>query len=181
MLALRRLLIIPALAALPMVGLTSCGSSPPHKKAAAAVQCGSGASAIPLIPSADLSPAGTWGKAPTVKVPPGSPPDKLECAQLISGSGPGAKDGDTLNMEYVLATYSSGGVVQSSWTSAPFSFTLGQQPLIQGWVDGVIGMQAGSRRELIIPPSLGYGAISPGTGISANDTLVFVLDLQSIT
>ena len=41
-------------------------------------------------------------------------------------------------------------------------------------------MQAGGRRELIIPPSLGYGANSPGAGISANDTLVFVIDLQKI-
>ena len=35
-------------------------------------------------------------------------------------------------------------------------------------------MKAGGRRELIIPPSLGYGAQSPGAGIAANDTLVFV-------
>jgi len=41
-------------------------------------------------------------------------------------------------------------------------------------------MQAGGRRELIIPPNLGYGANSPGAGISANDTLVFVIDLLKI-
>ena len=41
-------------------------------------------------------------------------------------------------------------------------------------------MKVGGRRELIIPPSLGYGAQSPGPGIAANDTLVFVVDLLKV-
>ena len=42
-------------------------------------------------------------------------------------------------------------------------------------------MREGGRRELIIPASLGYGAQSPGNGIAANDTLVFVVDLLKVT
>ena len=42
------------------------------------------------------------------------------------------------------------------------------------------GMKVGGRREMIIPPSLGYGSSSPGTGIAANDTLVFVVDLLKV-
>ena len=83
-------------------------------------------------------------------------------------------------MQYVLATYSSGKVIQSSWTSQPFTFILGQGQVIKGWDEGVVGMKAGGRRELIIPPNLGYGGQSPGAGISANDTLVFVIDLLKI-
>ena len=41
-------------------------------------------------------------------------------------------------------------------------------------------MRVGGRRELIIPPSLGYGAQSPGAGIAVNDTLVFVVDLLKV-
>jgi peptidylprolyl isomerase len=41
-------------------------------------------------------------------------------------------------------------------------------------------MQVGGRRELIIPPSLAYGAQSPGSGIAANDTLIFIVDLVKI-
>jgi peptidylprolyl isomerase len=74
-----------------------------------------------------------------------------------------------------LATYSSGKTIQSSWT-----FPLGEGRVIPGWDKGVVGMQVGGRRELIIPPSLGYGDQSPGTGIAANDTLVFVVDLLNI-
>jgi peptidylprolyl isomerase len=115
-----------------------------------------------------------------VTVPSGTPPTQLESADLITGTGSAAADGDSLTMEYVLATYSSKGVVQSSWTSQPFTFTLGEGQVIPGWDKGVVGMKAGGRRELIVPPSLGYGAQSPGPGIAANDTLVFVIDLQKI-
>jgi FKBP-type peptidyl-prolyl cis-trans isomerase len=115
-----------------------------------------------------------------VKVPSGSPPAQLESADLITGSGPAAASGNNLTVQYVLATYSSGKVIQSSWTSQPFTFTLGAGQVIPGWDKGVVGMKAGGRRELIIPPSLGYGASSPGPGIAANDTLVFVIDVQKI-
>jgi peptidylprolyl isomerase len=134
---------------------------------------------IGAIPAADLSPAGTAGKAPTVVVPSGSPPTQLESADLITGTGAAAKTGDALTVQYVLATYSSRKTVQSSWTSQPFTFTLGQG-VIQGWDEGVVGMKVGGRRELIVPPSLGYGSTAQGSGIAANDTLVFVIDLVKI-
>jgi len=112
-------------------------------------------------------------------VPSGSPPAQLESADLITGTGAAAKTGDSLTVQYVLATYSSHKTVQSSWTSRPFTFTLGQG-VILGWDQGVVGMKVGGRRELIVPPSLGYGATAQGPGIAANDTLVFVIDLVKI-
>lgn len=113
-------------------------------------------------------------------VPSGSPPTVLESANLITGNGPAAQDGDMLTVQYVLATYSSGKVVQSSWTGQPFGFTLGAGDVIPGWEKGMVGMRAGGRRELIIPPSLGYRDVAQGPGIAANDTLVFVVDVLKI-
>jgi len=115
-------------------------------------------------------------------VPKGKPPTRLETADLISGTGPAAKAGDSVTVQYVLATYSSGKVIQSSWTAQPFTFTLDATPeqVIPGWDQGVVGMQVGGRRELIIPPILGYRNQSPGAGIGINDTLVFVVDLLKI-
>jgi peptidylprolyl isomerase len=133
------------------------------------------------IPSNDLSPSGTGGKAPTVTVPSGPPPTQLESADLIVGTGARASIGQQATVQYVLATYSSGKVVQSSWTSQPFTFVLGEGQVIPGWDKGVVGMKVGGRRELIIPPSLGYQNHSPGPGIAANDTLVFVIDLLSLS
>ncbi|MHB2027869.1 MAG: FKBP-type peptidyl-prolyl cis-trans isomerase [Acidimicrobiales bacterium] len=134
-----------------------------------------------FAPVSDPSPAGTFGKAPTVIVPPGNPPTSMELSNLIKGTGAVANTGDSLKVEYVLATYSTRKVVQSSWTSQPFTFTLGPNSVIAGWAEGVVGMRVGGRRELIIPPSLGYHNTSPGPGIAKNDTLVFVIDLLKVT
>jgi peptidylprolyl isomerase len=180
--------------------LAACGSSPSPSASAhdtgAAAGGGSSAGssttqtthiaggalvAIGPIPAQDLSPAGTAGTAPTVTVPSGPPPTHLESADLIRGTGTTATDGNTVTVQYVLATYSTGKVIQSSWTSQPFSFILGQGQVIPGWDKGVVGMKVGGRRELIIPPADGYGAQSPGSGIAANDTLVFVIDLLKVT
>jgi peptidylprolyl isomerase len=113
-------------------------------------------------------------------IPPGAPPTTLEAKNLITGTGLRARTGDTITAEYVLGTYSSRKVVQSSWTSKPFSFVLNTTSVIPGFADGVVGMRVGGRRELIIPPSLGYGNNSPGTGIAKNDTLVFIIDLRKV-
>jgi peptidylprolyl isomerase len=176
------------------LGLAACSSSPSSTSSATTTStslsghsgtpttaAGGGALvAIGPIPAADRSPAGTFGTAPTVTVPSGQPPTNLESADLIEGDGQLAAPGDTVTVQYVLATYSSGKVVQSSWTSQPFSFTLGAGQVIPGWDKGVVGMKVGGRRELIIPPSLGYKDQSPGPGIAADDTLVFVIDLLKI-
>lgn len=192
---IRNVIVVAVIAGIVIgiVFLTS-SSSPPKKSATTTTTTTTGPTttttsvagstttvppAIGAIPAADLSPAGTAGKAPTVVVPPGSPPTQLESADLITGTGPAAKTGDSLTVQYVLATYSSRKTVQSSWTSQPFTFTLGQG-VIQGWDEGVVGMKVGGRRELIVPPSLGYGSTAQGAGIAANDTLVFIIDLVKI-
>jgi peptidylprolyl isomerase len=171
------------------LGLAACGSSgPPATSATTTTTAGAtapaatngGAATTASIPTADRSPAGTAGSAPTVVVPSGSAPTQLESADLITGTGAVAADGDNVTVQYVLATYSSHKVIQSSWTSQPFQFVLGKGQVIPGWDKGVVGMRVGGRRELIIPPALGYGAQSPGPGIAANDTLVFVIDLQKV-
>ncbi|MGC1239421.1 MAG: FKBP-type peptidyl-prolyl cis-trans isomerase [Acidimicrobiales bacterium] len=129
----------------------------------------------------DPSAAGVFGKAPTVTVPTGAAPTVMELSNLITGTGAVARQNDTVEMQYVLATYSTRKVVQSSWTSSPFTTTLTDSSVIPGFFDGVVGMRVGGRRELVIPPSLGYQDTSPGTGIAKDDTLVFVIDLLKVT
>jgi peptidylprolyl isomerase len=84
-----------------------------------------------------------------------------------------------VTVQYVLADYATRKVVQSSWTSQPFSFTLGARQVIPGCDKSIVGMKAGGRRELIIPPSLAYG--TGGQGIPPNDTLVFVVDVLKVS
>ena len=123
------------------------------------------------------SPAGTSSKAPTMVIPATAALKVLEVADLIKGPGATLKYGDKFTAQYVLADYATHNDLQSSWP-AGFNATLATGKLIDGWIKGLPGMKVGGRRELIIPPSLAYGA--GGQGIPANDTLVFIVDLIKI-
>ncbi len=142
--------------------------------------CSTSASAVSGFPSIPCAaPAGTWGKAPTMVVPTTAAPKSLEVADLIKGTGATLKLGDKITAQYVLADYASHKILQSSWTSGAFTTTFAKGGLIPGWIDGLPGMKVGGRRELIIPPSLAYGA-SGQSPIPGNDTLVFIVDLVKI-
>jgi peptidylprolyl isomerase len=166
------------------LGLAACGSSSSSSTTTTAASTATtGASTTPATYATigDPSAAGTIGTEPTITVPPGTPPTQLETKDLIVGTGPAAKAGDTVSVQYVGVAYSSKQIFDSSWSRGqPFQFALGKGTVIPGWDQGVVGMQVGGRRELIIPPSLAYGAQSPGSGIAANDTLIFIVDLVKI-
>jgi peptidylprolyl isomerase len=100
----------------------------------------------------------------------------LESSDLITGTGATAKKGDNVTVQYVLVSYATGAVIESSWGGMPFKFTLGVGSVIPGWDQGVVGMKVGGRRELVIPPALAYGSAANGD-IPANSTLVFIVDM----
>jgi len=172
--------LLAAGALVASLGLAGCSSSSSTTASSSTTTTQAIASTPSLLPGILQSPAGTAGAEPTVFVPRSSPTGRFMLGVLIPGSGPKVKAGDKVSVQYVLATYSSGKTVQSSWGSQPFTFTVGQGQVIKGWDEGLVGAQAGGRYELIIPPSLGYGAQSPGPGIAANDTLIFVVDVLSV-
>ena len=62
----------------------------------------------------------------------------------------------------------------------PFSFKLGAGMVIKGWDQGVKGMKVGGKRELIIPPDLGYGSRGAGNAIPPNSTLDFEVELLKV-
>ena len=115
---------------------------------------------------------------PKVTVPSGEPPQQLEEKELIEGTGPEAKSGNEVSVNYVGVGYESEEEFDSSWSRhEPFSFTLGAGQVIPGWEEGVEGMKVGGRRELIIPPELAYGPTGSPPVIGPNETLIFVVDL----
>ena len=98
----RRPLVV--LAALGLaVGLSACSSTTSATPSTSTTTTMDAKSITP-IPSGDLSPAGTAGKEPQVVVPSSPAPKNLEVADLITGTGPKAKAGDTVQVQYVLAT-----------------------------------------------------------------------------
>lgn len=119
-------------------------------------------------------------RKPKVKVPSGPPPQKLVSKDLKAGEGQAAKAGDEVTVQYVGVNYRNGKQFDASWDRGePFTFTLGAGQVIEGWDQGIEGMKPGGRRELIIPPELGYGSQRSGS-IPPYSTLVFVVDLLEI-
>lgn len=116
---------------------------------------------------------------PKVVPPKGPKPKNLVVKDLEVGTGPEAKSGDELTVQYVGVGYESGKQFDSSWEREPFTFTLGEGKLIKGWEEGLEGMKVGGRRELITPPDYAYGSEGAGT-IAPNATLVFVVDLLRV-
>lgn len=104
----------------------------------------------------------------------------LQSTDLEAGSGPGAKSGNCLVVKYYGTLASDGTKFDENFTAATaFAFKLGQGQVIQGWDQGLIGMQAGGTRRLVIPASLAYGSQATGS-IPANSDLVFVVKLLRI-
>jgi peptidylprolyl isomerase len=120
-------------------------------------------------------------KKPKIIKPSGKPPTKLTVVDVVQGKGAGAGNGDSLTVDYAGNSWSTGKEFDASWkTGQPFPLTLGQGSVIPGWDQGLVGMKAGGRRLLVIPPDLGYGASGSGASIKPNETLVFVVDLRKI-
>ena len=122
------------------------------------------------------------GEKPEIPKAEGEPPKQLKVEDLIEGKGPPAKAGDKISVRYVGVLYKNNKEFDSSWKrgKAPFELTLGQGDVIQGWDQGLVGMKAGGRRRLTIPPDLAYGAQGQPPTIPANSTLVFDVDLTKI-
>jgi peptidylprolyl isomerase len=117
---------------------------------------------------------------PVIEKPSGSPPRRLQKEDIVKGKGPAAKAGDSVTMQYVGVSFSNGEQFDASWDSGqPFPFQLGAGMVIQGWDQGMVGMKAGGRRLLVIPPDLGYGPSGSGP-IGPNETLIFVVDLVKL-
>ena len=175
-------LVVLTASAVGLAGCSSSSSSSSTTGTTTQVTSAPSTTTVVTAPVQDPSPAGTIGTKPTVVVPPGAPPTRLEVKDLIVGTGPAAKVGDNVTVQYVGVAYSSKKQFDASWDRGqPFSFALGENQVIAGWDDGVVGMQVGGRRELIIPPSLAYHDTSPpGSGIAPNDTLIFIVDLVKI-
>jgi peptidylprolyl isomerase len=166
--------VAPGVVTAPSGGATSEASAPATTSSSTSTTTSStSTSTVPL-------PAALKTK-PKVVPPSGSPPKTLVIKDLIKGTGPAATASSTVSVQYVGVLYKGGKQFDASWddgSGAPVSFPL--SGVIKGWQQGIPGMKVGGRRELIIPPSLAYGSTAQAK-IPANSTLVFVIDLHSVS
>jgi peptidylprolyl isomerase len=118
---------------------------------------------------------------PTVTIPQEAPPAELVKTDIIVGTGDEATKGKNVSVHYVGVAWSNGQEFDASWNRGDaFDFRLGAGQVIQGWDDGVAGMKVGGRRQLTIPPDMGYGSRGAGGVIKGGETLVFVVDLLNV-
>jgi peptidylprolyl isomerase len=118
---------------------------------------------------------------PTVSVPEGDLTGELQIRDVVEGDGETAKAGHQAVVHYVGVAHSTGAEFDASYNrGTPFTFGLGEGQVIAGWDQGVQGMKVGGRRELVIPPHLGYGQRGAGGVIKGGETLIFVVDLLEL-
>ena len=117
------------------------------------------------------------GQAPTISKPEGTPPAELTFSDVIVGTGAEVLPTSTLTVHYTLMAWSTGKIIESSWSGQPATFPLAQ--VVEGWQKGLPGAKAGGRRLLILPPSMGYGAAGSGP-IGPNETLIFSVDIIGV-
>ena len=161
------LVITPLLAALALAGCGSSSSSSSTNAAAADTY-------------KSVTATGTFGKAPTVKIPAETGTGALYTKTVIQGSGATLTSSEGMVGNYVAYVWSgkTHKLLGSSYTTGKPSLFTGT--LLPGLETALIGQKIGSRVLAVIPPKDGFGTSGNSTaGIGKNDTLVFVIDMVS--
>jgi peptidylprolyl isomerase len=136
--------------------------------------CGGGGDDATSLPTV----TGKIGEKPTVTAPDRDPSKTLVSNVITTGDGAKIARGDLVVVNYLGQLWRDNKAFDTSYGRAPVSFRLGKDPIITGWVDGLVGKNVGSRVLLVIPPDKGFGAKGlPDAGIKPDDTLVFVIDV----
>ena len=99
--------------------------------------------------------------------------------EIVPGQGPRVEVGQEVTIDYI-GYLSDGTAFDSSYDrGVPIDFIVGEAPL-PGWDVGILGMQAGGRRHVSIPPELAYGEAGIDGLIPPNETLVFEIYVVEI-
>ena len=118
---------------------------------------------------------------PEIDFPGPDTPADLVMTDVVEGEGTEATAGSTVSVHYVGVSHSTGEEFDASYNrGTPLEFRLGVGQVISGWDQGVQGMKVGGRRQLVIPPHLGYGDRGAGGVIKPGETLIFVVDLVAV-
>jgi len=104
----------------------------------------------------------------------------LQYWDITVGTGDVAKQGSHVKVHYTGWLTTGKKFDSSVDRGQPFEFTIGRGEVIKGWEEGVAGMKVGGKRQLRIPPELGYGASGYPGVIPGNATLIFDIELLGV-
>jgi peptidylprolyl isomerase len=171
-----------ALATFTALALAACGSTS-AKSSSDTTGASTTAPATSGTGTTGTGPTGTGVSdvtKPSVAVPKTAPTD-LVITDLTPGTGPKAALGDLVVVNYVGVRQADGTEFDNSYDRGqPFEVPLGQNKVIKGWDQGLVGVQSGGRRQLDIPASLAYGDAGAGEKIKPGDALSFVIDVVAV-
>jgi peptidylprolyl isomerase len=174
----------PTATAATSAASTTAASTPTVVQPTAPCAAASGASTV-TFDGVTIKNATNLKVAPKITSKATTTPGALLCQDLVVGTGAAANPASTVNVQYAGVLYSNGTAFDSSWSRGqPTSFPL--TGVVPGFTQGIGGagkvapMRVGGRRIMILPASLGYGA-SGTQGIPPNASLVFVVDLLSVS
>ena len=105
----------------------------------------------------------------------------MKVEKVTSGNGASPQQGNTVTVHYTGWLPDGTKFDSSVDRGEPFSFVLGAGLVIQGWDQGVAGMRVGDKTRLTIPPELAYGQQGYPGAIPPNATLIFEVELLSVS
>ena len=105
----------------------------------------------------------------------------MKIEKIVSGTGASPKRGDTVTVHYTGWLADGTKFDSSVDRREPFAFALGTGQVIGGWDEGVATMRVGDKARLTIPPELAYGSAGYPGAIPPNATLIFEVELLSIS
>ena len=103
----------------------------------------------------------------------------LKYVDVKEGEGPAAKLGDTVEVIYT-GWLKDGKQFDTNVGKEPLSVNIGRTQVIMAWTEGLVGMKAGGKRRLIVPPNLGYGEAGDPPDIPRNAELFFDIEVVKI-
>ena len=111
-------------------------------------------------------------------------PNGVQYKDLHAGSGPVAEPGDIVRVHFVgwLDEENQKGkeLFNTRNRGKPVSFVVGTEKVMPAWNDGVIGMQVGGKRLLMVPPKLGYGSKGVQDIVPPDASLIFLFELTGL-